>query len=942
MSKIDFLMAALPPGTRYSLRLIKKLPNSERDIVRNRLYNSIEAMETDIDEYLAAEWNVYYATAGFGALDNATAENATAKREFYIDVDCGDTKPYATKADGLSALKQFAKSTGLPRPTIIDSGRGIHAHWLLNNPVPVHEWEAVAKALKDKCVELDFKVDGGCTADIVRVLRVPGTINYKDGSDVVLLTPVVYYEYDDLRAIIGAQKQDIFAKARQVTQSQTREGMTEVQKLIASNKSAKFEKIWHLSVEGNGCAQIDYAIVNAGTLSEPMWRGALSIAQFCEDRDWAIHEISKNHPAYDPAQTELKAAKTQGPYTCETFANLEHPQLCSGCKFKGKIKSPIQIGSEVKRSEEAPQIIVKVDAEEVLYDLPKYPFPYFRGANGGVYRESGIDKETGEKQTALIYHCDIYAFKRQRHYEYGDVVWIRCHTPRDGVREFMLPQSDIGATDRLRDGISKEGVTLFDIKQLKSFQEFLGKQIEQLQHQEKAESMNVRFGWTIDNTFIVGDREYTAKGVKRISAADVVQDYVGWFKPQGSIDVWKTVVSAYEPEAFDMHAAGVLAGFGSVLMQISPESGGVLSYYSKASGTGKTTILKLANSIFGDPKALMKDARDTKLSKVHRMGLLNGIVTTIDEMTNIHPDELSDLLYGSTQGRGRDRMHSGTNAERSNKTTWKCISVWSSNASVEDKLGTIKADPQGELARVLEVHLQTPVPTDVLESQKLFNSINTNYGHAAHEFLSWVIPNLDTAKDIWNKVRDKLYTQKNWTQTERYKLNMVVCIVAAGIITNSLGLTNYNIDRIAKRLANTVRHQALEIKAAGTKAIESFAAFINQNINNILVINDKKKNGLDERPYREPKGPLRVRYEPDTKTLYVVCRDFNKWCAESYINAKEMPTLFKTETGTELTKTKKRMGKGWTDLGSVEAYVIADATQVLGIDGLTPEDTANP
>ncbi|MDV7395536.1 hypothetical protein RZS08_29380, partial [Arthrospira platensis SPKY1] len=69
------------------------------------MFGSIEDMESTIDEYLETGWNVYYATAGFGSANNATADNAVSKREFYIDVDCGVGKPYADKAAGLAALR---------------------------------------------------------------------------------------------------------------------------------------------------------------------------------------------------------------------------------------------------------------------------------------------------------------------------------------------------------------------------------------------------------------------------------------------------------------------------------------------------------------------------------------------------------------------------------------------------------------------------------------------------------------------------------------------------------------------------------------------------------------------------------------------------------------------------------------------------------------------
>jgi hypothetical protein len=942
MSKVDFLKATLPEGTRYSLRLIKITPTNE-EIVRNKLYESLEELDRDVDEYLSYGWNIYYATAGFGAANNAKAENAVAKKEFYIDVDCGPGKPHTDKAAGLEALRGFCNTLKLPRPTIVDSGNGIHAHWVLDTPIPVHEWKATAEALKAQCIAHSFAVDHGCTADIVRVLRIPETTNFKGGNTVTLLTPVKLHTHERIKSVLPVPEADMFAKARELSKNSP-DGLSELQKLIASNKTAKFETIWIKSNEGTGCAQIKHCIDEADSLPEPLWRAVLSIAQYCEDREWAIHKVSEGHPNYDPDQTETKAAKTKGPYTCESYQSLDRPDLCNGCEHKGKIKSPIQLGTEVRRAKkEDNKIEVEVGEEKVTYEIPIYPFPFFRGANGGIFLDEKNDE--GDVKQVVVYPYDLYAFMRQRDPDVGDVVWFRCHLPNDGVREFMLPQHEISAIDKLRDGISREGVTVFSPKQLRNLQFFVSKQIEELQLKERAEEMHARFGWTFDDTFIVGDREYKpgeppigdkagkAK-VVRAPVSRALDDYVRWLTPKGSLDQWKLVANEYNKEAFDMHAFGVLAGFGSVLMHISPEHGGVINYYSKKSGTGKTTILKLANSIFGNPTALMKDARDTQLSKVHRMGLLNGIVCCVDEMTNIKGEEASNLLYGSTQGRGRDRMQSSVNAERANRTTWKLISLWSSNTSVEDKLGTIKVDPQGEMARLLEIHLETPISASVLDSQKKFNTLNDNYGTAGHVYLSYVLGNMGTVVETWKQVRDAIYAMQIWTQTERYRLNIVICAITGGLIAKSLGLIDYNIRRITKKAVKLVCDSSQEMVVSSIKAVETFAMFVNKNVNNMLIINNTSTAGtMSDQAFKIPKISLVIRYEPDTKSLFIVKRDFDKWCAEMYINAKEMKSMFKQETGKDLDITKKRMGKGWdADFGPVNTYEIKDANKVLGFD----------
>lgn len=941
MQKLEFLKEVLPTGVKLSLRMVKKIlrPDGKKDeVVHNRFYNELGTQTSqDIEEYMETGWNVYYSTAGFGSKNKADADNTVCKKELYVDIDCGEGKPYADKRAGIIALQLFTKAVRLPKPTLVDSGNGIHAHWFFQNAVPVHEWKSVADSLKDKCIKLGFAVDPVCTSDIVRVLRVPGTINFRGNHDTALLTPIKFHDFNTLRAVIGvsdgAAEAAMFSKARALTKAHGGD-RSEVAKLIASNKSSKFQIIWDKSMAGTGCAQIKHAIENSDTLSEPLWRAAISNAQYCEDRDWAIHELSKNYPNYTPEETERKAEETKGPYTCNTYEKLDTGSLCSGCKYKGKITAPIQIGSEVK---ETPKEELVTVVNETKYDI-SYPAPYFRGKNGGVYMYV-TNEETGERGSECVYPHDLYIYQRMRDPALGDMLCFRHHLPRGDIREFAIPQSDFSSRDKFRDSMNREGVVAFTIAQLIKLQGYAGSQIEELQFKEKADTMRTRFGWTAEDTFIVGNREYTKdlkNPIRHSPVAKEIENYVKWFTPTGSLDTWKAIAAQYNQEEFDYHALGLLAGFGSVLMHLSPEDGGMINYYSKKSGTGKSTILRMANSIFGHPTSLMKNAADTKLSKVHRMGVMNGMPVTMDEMTNISPEELSDFTYQTTQGRARDRMQGSSNAERANNITWKLIALCSSNTSFKDKLAITKADPQGEMARMIEIHLQTPVPSDVLESQKLFNALNTNYGLAGDVFLRYVVPNLrGMVSDTFNVVRDRIYSKYRWKQAERFALNNIICIVAAGLITNYLGLTNYDMNRLTKKAIMLVRTGTEEMEASATRATETFAAFLNKNTNSILIVSDGARvGGLAEPIKREPRNALMARYELDTLTLYISQRDFNKWCAEQYINSREMRSMFKAETGADLLVVKKRLAKGWNaaDFGPVSAYEIKNATNVLGIE----------
>ena len=165
---------------------------------------------------------------------------------------------------------------------------------------------------------------------------------------------------------------------------------------LVSNRVKRFKTIMMKSVKGEGCAQLLHCFQNQDTIEYNVWRSALSIAAFCVDRDTAIHKISEKHPDYEFNATERKAndlVKTGAPHHCSTFER-NNKGFCDGCMHQGKIKSPIVLGDEMAEADDEDNTIeVKTEEGEIeTHQIPEYPFPFFRGKNGGVYRR-GDDEE---------------------------------------------------------------------------------------------------------------------------------------------------------------------------------------------------------------------------------------------------------------------------------------------------------------------------------------------------------------------------------------------------------------------------------------------------------------------------------------------------------------------------------------------------------------------
>jgi hypothetical protein len=184
MQKIqEFLEGVLPSTGMICIVGIKG------KVVRQEFYATIpEAVKAAV-LLDSIEHNAYFACATFKDNTSRKQENVAMIKSFFVDIDCGADKPYKIKEDGLIALQRWCKELKLPRPTLVDSGRGLHAYWVLEEAITREEWQPVADVFKASQAAYKFYVDPAVSADSARILRVPGTHNYKDDipSDVVAL-----------------------------------------------------------------------------------------------------------------------------------------------------------------------------------------------------------------------------------------------------------------------------------------------------------------------------------------------------------------------------------------------------------------------------------------------------------------------------------------------------------------------------------------------------------------------------------------------------------------------------------------------------------------------------------------------------------------------------------------------------------------------------------
>jgi hypothetical protein len=911
MANFDLLDTVLATEGWYAVVGIKG-----KSVVQELVQTRSE-LETHVAKFLAEKRNVYFGCAKYETDESRKRENAKYFRAFWMDIDCGEDKAaegkgYIDQATGLQELQRFCKTIGLPRPTLVNSGRGIHVYWVLDSVISREEWEPVSNRIKALCDIHTLLADPACF-EAARILRIPNTFNFKDEppapvENMALGKTTSLIELRELLGVVTTPK-SIFTPGA----PKQRSALT---LSLMGNRISKFKTIMLKSGEGKGCNQLVHCYQNQDTISYDLWRSALSIAAFCEEGINAAHKMSAQYPGYDPEEVDTKVRDLQrngGPHLCTTFEK-HNPSGCEGCIHKGKITTPITLGKEIAKAEETDEgYVVEPEPEaEVASPLiiPPYPWPYFRGKNGGVYRTAKED----EDEDPVIYEHDLYVVKMMKDPSLDNAMsaLMRLRLPREGMDEFAVPLENVVVKEDLRKVLSRRGVVGYP-KQMESIATYVQASVKNLQLVKKAEIMRPQFGWADnDSKFIVGDREITADGVFYSPPSTSTKHLAQWMTPTGELEKWQEVFNLYNRPGLEPNAFAALTAFGSPLLKFMGLNGAIINVIFKGSGSGKSTTLYMCNSVWGHPERLCAIPKDTINARMHRLGVMNNLPFTMDEITNMKAEDFSDLAYAMSQGRGKDRQKANANELRANLTSWANMSLASANASFEEKMSSLKNSPDGELMRLFEYEIGYTNIISTEEGKRMFDhQLRENYGLAGDIYAQHLVGDREESIRLVLSIQAKIDKELRLTQRERFWSAIVACNLAGGLIATDIGLIDYDMPAVYKWVIKQIRDTRENTVAPVESEANVIGDYIIRHMRNALIVNGEAdaRTKLFAMPQQEPYGPLLIRYEPDTKQMYIVSKPFRDDCVKAQTNYRGLLKLLEGK-GIYKGATTRRMTTG--------------------------------
>lgn len=713
-------------------------------------------------------------------------KNAVALKSLFLDIDCKDEKGYPDQKSAVAALAEFLKASKMPRPTlVVSSGNGLHVYWTLKQPLAPDEWRPRAFALAEATKQLGLKADTQCTIDSARILRVPDTFNRKgkEPKAVRLIGARVPDDYDlDVldKALAPFKKAISTVLAPRNTKADAND---ELSAGITTNKAPPAD----INALGDACPFVKEAIDTGGAdFSNPLWNLTTLIGTFCEDGREAAHIMAKGHSDYQQETTDqlydrkLRTKEEQGlgwPH-CSTISGSGCLQ-CMGCPHKTKGKTPFHFIAPPP-----PPVPPPNGPKPKDWDLPQ---GYVRDGDYKINKVLVNQDGTTDLIPVLNYPMRDPWLQRNPW-----VLNFNTTVGHETVNVDML-WPEVQKQGGSRAILGQYGIALRPGRASLMFEEFMSSWMEKLQSVKNVVVQSSPFGWQVNRqgniegfTF---QEQWTPTGSKPCSAGDPI--LASAYTPRGKIEAWKKAAKLVTDQKKPALDAVLASAFGAPLVKFIGQEGVMMSLWSAKSGIGKSTALKTACAVWGDPKKAMAGLSDTSMSVTNKMSQLKALPMYWDELkTEEDTRRFVNLVFQLGSGRDKSRMTS--DIKQRDTGSWQTMLISASNESIIDYVvGKTKMSLAG-VYRVFEYEISEGISTGLIETadaDKIIGKLNDNYGWAGLEYSKWLGENFLQIEADCLQCRKEVDIEANIPNDQRMWSVLITAILMGARYSNQLGLT---------------------------------------------------------------------------------------------------------------------------------------------------------
>lgn len=924
---------------------------------------------------------------GFKYLKAArSADNAVKMKAVFIDIDLTDGKKDKSKGyDDIAALKQglakFLKDTGLPRPTLmVFSGGGLHVYWTLQDALTIDKWLPLAYALAEATKRHGLKCDTACTIDSARILRVPGTLNHKydPPRKVTLLGNVLDFDYinSKIEAVLEPYKVAVPYSMLNSNMSilPPKPALTGTSDLSSGIDMSGLAPVDLDTVLPN-CAFLAEAVDTGGAdYSNPLWNLTTLISVFTENGRENAHRMALGHPNYGPGETddlfdrkmEERVKKNMGWPRCATIAQTGSTH-CASCPLFSQNKSPLNFGAKAGQQQQqaftGPQVVGGFTTPQTTLvqggtTPPQVPATAQAGILGpgtatpdpdlppGYLRNpQGVILYPQEQEDGTTAWLPLSRYAMSTPFLLKDPEWsinFISEMEHGQTSTISVPTEVIGSSE-MRKALQKQGfMVMGGNRGFTQMAEFLLAWINKLQSMKDTVLNPTPFGWVTSQGktvgFVYGGQKYTPNGPETATPSD--PELARQFAPHGDIVQWKNAATMVTDQRRPALDAIIASAFAAPLVRFTGHAGLLMSAYSVESGIGKSTALKVAQSVWGDPVRAVQSLSDTQNSVLNKMGELRSLPMYWDELkSDEDTKKFVDTVFRLTLGKEKSRMTA--RVTQRHVGSWETMLVSASNESLLDSIAYKTRATTAGIYRIFEYTVH-PAPKgaagqiDPTVAQRMIAKLHDNYGGVGLEYAGYLGGNVGQIEKDVGTVLKKVSTDVSMQPDERFWIGTIGTVLLGAKYANLLGFTD--IDEVA--LQNFMYGTLNEMRTARTAAPvdmrdvnnvgNMLARFLNENrARNTIVTNQiykgrgKPPSGTIEIVADVSKvDTLHVHVGRDDHTLRVGAAYFQDWLTKNNYPRHVIMKAVESELGAKMVSA--RLGAGTYMAGGTEYLLELD------------------
>lgn len=822
MLLVEFLKLVLPnEGKKCWVQIDKNKK------VTQGFTDSFEALAEKVQAISRAGHDAYFACATFKKDSTRRTTNALACKAFWLDIDCGEGKPYASADIGLQALDAFADTQGLPYPFVVYSGAGLHAYWVLADSIAVNDWLPIAQSLKAVCANRGLHADPSRTADAASILRPPGTLNYKRAP-----AEFVKARDDEIETISA---KDFVSKIRSPVVPQ----VNDTQHIIAGVCASILASRPKLPIT-EGVAEGGRNAACAQLVGAALKRGIMPGEILLEARAWN----QKNLPP------------------------MEDREVCA-------------VVSSIVRREAAKPASALISGD---YPSPSMPKSFELRRGKGLWQKYKEKDGVVVEEQVTPYELYLKDVCRSEHNIKGSYIFSQFH-PHNGWHDFAIDAKDFYSASWLSLMADNTAIILDE----RRFRYYVKAADINMREMKMDAIRYEQFGWKGGyKAFLIGTALIKNDGVTEFAyGAPKLESRMQQMRLAAgtTLNAWTVAANRYYAPGFETMGVGLLAGFAAPLMELVggvTEGGAILSLYSEDSGFGKSNTLQGIASIWGPWSALTVGGQDTVNSKFAIISRLKNIVVCEEELGKMDPFEAANYVKRFTAGRDKNRAKRDGSVD-ANESNFHTIMVSASNNSLYDIVK--QSGDQGALARILELEVDMPEDKEAFkEYTQIANTMLYNAGHAGRHYMHYLMrPGVfDAAQKRLAELVKHYQALLITSGKDRYVTYLLATMHCAAEITTKLEILSFHVPRIMEWVIERAKERVAD------KITQSAAEILNQFIiehnMDCLIVEEPFNANKTTNVLRFPLRNLMMRMEKTTQRLYIPAQALRQWCADKNHN----------------------------------------------------------